>query len=892
MTVPQPPFRVRTIYSWSGAEEDDLGFIEGDIIEVDDLGDGNWWHGRLKRNKMTGNFPSNYVELIKSDFRKSLQQSSSSDLLASSGSNTPEYRADKSVQLRSSINTAPQSPYSRTQSPQHRHQPQDYIGSDDMQFSFQSSKNHYREPLQSYRESSPQSPYPKDVLPPIPQEEAQHMHLPHSRSVPVRLEQQQHCYQGSPLRTRESTPSDDYQRHMQQSRVTYNAPPPPSHSVMPVKSQSSYNLRSHDNNMYAPESPYSRDQVGRSSGQSALLKQARQNNLRDSYQSDFVLPYDPETLNQSKSSASQSSNVFSYSNGSYFTSSQSSNESAFAMSDFSATSAGSYARHKYDEQQRSSMSNLKSSASGNNLLVEEKRVKNPTGIFRKIFSAKDAPPLPPVGALVKNMDQLAVEDKQMNSWIEFKIDLNRANSLSSKERQLREKRIRETEGYVILEPHKQLSTVNSNEAYQTEHKMDLNGISLKHVDNFVRRLTPQASVMSPEAFITNELGMKYSSKLEYLRALFILCAEHFTIVESRSSEPVTKPNVEELFQSKRGKPYDMAYLFKYLSDLMGLKSELIHGSLKTPQSIVRHFWNAVLINGEWRLIDVSMGNLSNPLYEILANKPDGASESFYFLAEPLELIYTHIPDKFEHQHIVPPIDPMVALAIPPCFPSFFKNGIKIHKFSNALTKLKDYEIFEIDLKVPKDIEINAVVMCKTSVSNTLAQVYWKHNERFYKIKGHLPDNQSTGFVKIYSGMKGSQKSLQNIHPLSMVIPITHEGDFRPLDFVIRYPTVPAQANGLYIKQPQNRNLAYNAEYVFMVSQHPSNGLNNISGSRSKIALQSPSGKIIKFVKKDQSTPFGAWELPIKCHEVGVWRGLVSIDNGTSLCVFAEWTCDK
>jgi transglutaminase/protease-like cytokinesis protein 3 len=845
MTVPQPPFRVRTIYSWSGTEEDDLGFIEGDIIEVDNLGDGNWWHGRLKRNKMTGNFPSNYVELIKSDLANF-----SSSIRAGFKSGEPDDPRRS---------TSPQSPYSKNQVSSPNRQPQHDYFEEDMQFSFQSSRNYY-DPQQHQRGPAPQSPYSS-------------FRVPHSRSVPNRLQQEKGRVD-QPKLSREATPPYD----QQQRGYSYNAPPPPHHAV-PVKSKSSFNLTTARDSC-SPDPPY-KDSARKSN----LLRQAQQNQRSQ----EFVAPYDPETLNQSKSSGSQSSNVFSYSNGSYFTSSQSSNESAFAMSDFSATSAGSYSRHQWEEQQRRSAMNT--SASGNPLLVEEKRVKNPTGLLRKFFSTKDAPPLPSVEQLARNMNVISVEDKKMNSWIEFKIDLNRANSLSVKERQMREKRVRENEGYIILEPHKQLSTINNNEVYQTEHKIDLHAINLKHVDTFVRKLKPQSASMSPEAFITNELGMKYSSKLEYLRALFILCTETFTIAESRSSEHVENPNIEDLFHRKRGKPYEMAYLFKYLSDLMGLKSELTEGSLKTPQAIVRHYWNAVLINGEWRFIDVSMGNLTNPIYEILANKMEEPSESFFFLAEPLDLIYTHIPDKYEHQHIVPPIDPMVALALPPCFPSFFKNGIKIHKFSNALTRLQGFETFEVDLKVPKDIEVNAVVMTKTSAVKTLAQIYWKHNERFCKVKGHLPDNNSTGFVNIYSGLKGTQKSLQNIHPLSMVIPITHEGEYRPLDFVVVYPTVPAQMNDLYIKQPQNRNLSYNAEYVFTIAQHPSKGLNTVSAVRPKIAIQSPSGKIIKFVKKDLSTPFGTWELPIKCNETGVWRGLVSIDSGTSLCVFAEWMCE-
>ncbi|CCH42277.1 Cytokinesis protein 3 [Wickerhamomyces ciferrii] len=905
MTVPNPPFRVKTIYSWSGVEEDDLGFIEGDTIEVDSLGDGNWWHGKLKRNKMTGNFPSNYVEVIKSDL-----QPFSPSTRDNSRAGTASLESSPTRVANSSM-TAHQSPRSasKTASPfaspsakasmmknNGRNKPVPMINQeedDDMQFSFQSSRNYYSPSAGIPNQYNPQSPYRHEIAqqqqPPYPTQV-----LPTSYSVPVGLEQpqqQQHIHQQRYNQRMPQTQSSTNLHHtpsprrvQEYSSSSAAPPPPPPQHYVPVKSQSTQNLKSFD--PFAPQNPYNANDY--SNRKSVLLKQATQNKLRDSQNSEFIAPYDPESLNQSKSTASQSSNVFSYSNGSYFSNSSNSHNSSYALSDFSATSAGSFARHRYEDQLKQK-ENLQSSGSGNHLLVEEKKLKKPTGIFKKMFTAKDAPPLPVMDDLTRGVGEMNTEDKEINSWIELKVDLNRANSLGAKERQLREKRVRENEGYIIFEPHKQLSTINNNEVFQTGQKFDLHAFSLKHVDHYVGNLQIRSTVLSPEAFITNELGLKYTSKLEYLRALFVFCTQHFTIVNSSYNDEPYIPNVEMIFKQRGSDTYGMAFLFKSLADAMGLNCDIVPGSLKTPQSIVKHYWNAVVINGEWRFIDVSMGNLTNPVYEILPNLPDEPNESFYFLTEPLDSIYTHIPDAFEDQHIVPPIDQMVALALPPCFPAFFKNGLKIHKFSNALTRLNDYEIFEIDLKIPKDIEVNATVQTKLSSTPTLAQVYWKHNDRFCKIKGHLSDNQHTGFVNIFSGLKGTQKSIQNVHPLSMVIPIVHEGEYRPLEFVTRYPTVPAQLNDLYIKQPQNRNLSCKGEYVFSLSQFPSMGLST-STARTKIALQSPSGKIIKFNKKDQSTPFGLWELPVKCNEIGTWRGLVSVDNGSSLCVFAEWLC--
>jgi hypothetical protein len=60
----QFPCLVRAVYSYAGESKGDLGFVQGDMIECLNAGDGQWWFGRLKRNKTMGVFPSNYVELV------------------------------------------------------------------------------------------------------------------------------------------------------------------------------------------------------------------------------------------------------------------------------------------------------------------------------------------------------------------------------------------------------------------------------------------------------------------------------------------------------------------------------------------------------------------------------------------------------------------------------------------------------------------------------------------------------------------------------------------------------------------------------------------------------------------------------------------------------------
>ncbi|KAK6609412.1 variant SH3 domain-containing protein [Botrytis cinerea] len=71
------PCWCRAIYSFSGESKRDLGFIEGDLIECLNAGDGSWWMGRLRRDKrVMGLFPSNFVQVLDDSFRPTSRTSS------------------------------------------------------------------------------------------------------------------------------------------------------------------------------------------------------------------------------------------------------------------------------------------------------------------------------------------------------------------------------------------------------------------------------------------------------------------------------------------------------------------------------------------------------------------------------------------------------------------------------------------------------------------------------------------------------------------------------------------------------------------------------------------------------------------------------------------------
>jgi hypothetical protein len=57
----QAAFMVKALFDFKPQEDNELEFKKGDLIEVVEKDDANWWRGRLDERE--GLFPANYVSV-------------------------------------------------------------------------------------------------------------------------------------------------------------------------------------------------------------------------------------------------------------------------------------------------------------------------------------------------------------------------------------------------------------------------------------------------------------------------------------------------------------------------------------------------------------------------------------------------------------------------------------------------------------------------------------------------------------------------------------------------------------------------------------------------------------------------------------------------------------
>lgn len=572
-------------------------------------------------------------------------------------------------------------------------------------------------------------------------------------------------------------------------------------------------------------------------------------------------------------------------------------------------------------------------------------------------------------------------------WVQVRRDVNRATSPSRNERVERAERCQMMDHPVIYAVEELYETAEGDEGIDglpLSEPTNWGAVNLNLVDKSARFVNSLPPMTNPASLAQGYVCRPYKSDVQRLRAIFTWVSEKIAWDEPIEDEDL---DMRRVIHSRRGSPQEVAILVKEMCAAVGLHAEVIQGFLKSPGELFEldslerpnHWWNAILVDGEWRIMDCSLASHTNPTRNQFVTTISQSAETWYFLARPLEICYTHVPLYPEEQHICPPISPDVLLALPAACPPYFKNGLQMPDYDTSLIRIDGLEVMQIRILLPADVECAAEVEAPAFARDAdgdffesgdvvrkraLVQPDWIGGQKRFTIKAVLPGDEGHGMLKIYAGKKGLMHSSRDIpHPLALSLPIIHTGENPPYEFLVRHPTPHAQRHDLYVMQPQCGRLAINNTFVFAVRQHPSSAqpssnedysdgpvspsifsrphsalgrpssalsmassaagstvsttsqefsasTSALSSSKStqgrdkpaKLAIQSPSGKILRLTRKadhmisavdsltDGAADGSVWETVIKIGERGVWRGLVLADRTARWCVFCEWEC--
>lgn len=463
-------------------------------------------------------------------------------------------------------------------------------------------------------------------------------------------------------------------------------------------------------------------------------------------------------------------------------------------------------------------------------------------------------------------------------WMAVRRDVNRSNSLSRIERQERMERCQMMDHPVVDAIDLLEEAAEGDESIDglaISDPTDFHAVNLQMVDKNSRFITSLPLTINSVGLAQGYVCRPYRSDVQRFRAIFTWVSEKISWEEDFEGEIDTR----RVIQSHRGCAEEVAVLVMEMCQAVGLHADVVRGWLKPPGELPElgvepypnHWWNSVLVDGEWRIMDCSLASPTHPKRSLYSSASNVMAETFYFLTRPLEACYTHIPSDSAQQHIVPIIDPSILLGLPCTMAPYFRHGLHLQEYSTALLFLDGLELMHLFVAVPNDVEIHAEVHARAfakdidgdlfesgdhTVKRALAQVEWKTGVKRYQIKAALPGDERSGTLNIYAGKRGLMHSIKdNPHALAMSIPIYHSGENPPFEFLARHPTPHAQRHDLYVAQPQCKRLACNNTYVFSVRQHPSSA-SSPPNSNNNLAQRpgTPSGMIspIPFITRPGS----------------------------------------
>ncbi len=168
------------------------------------------------------------------------------------------------------------------------------------------------------------------------------------------------------------------------------------------------------------------------------------------------------------------------------------------------------------------------------------------------------------------------------------------------------------------------------------------------------------AINTPENFeqdifqLTAYLVQPYSNQSKKVRAIYTWIAYHISYdVDSYMNGLYGAVYPEDVLEKRKSVCEGYARLFKKMAEAAGIRAEMIggyskgynyqEGELFSHRN--SHAWNAVRIDGQWYLVDVTWGSgYINESFRFIRRFND-----YYFLTPPHQLIQSHFPEDVKWQ---------------------------------------------------------------------------------------------------------------------------------------------------------------------------------------------------------------------------------------------------
>lgn len=294
--------------------------------------------------------------------------------------------------------------------------------------------------------------------------------------------------------------------------------------------------------------------------------------------------------------------------------------------------------------------------------------------------------------------------------------------------------------------------------------MLLGPLSYSHEIDEKRRAAIDAHALaaSPELEISSKalatyLVQNFHSDTEKVRAIYRWISDRIDYdVDAFLSGNVVVMSSDEVLKKRMSVCGGFASLFEELATLAGLEVKSISGYAKSYGTVQgthfdkpNHVWNAVKVDGEWRMIDATWG-----AGYVKDGKYSKVLSEGFFLAPPEQFVFSHLPaeERWQLQR-TPHLSQQEFESLPMLEPTFFHNQISASEawetsrkpdFTGSFVRTFDlpYQIaairqapleFKLKLDRPYQFKIETEVFEKIALVQSERWVEMEKQERAFSL---------------------------------------------------------------------------------------------------------------------------------------------------------------
>lgn len=225
--------------------------------------------------------------------------------------------------------------------------------------------------------------------------------------------------------------------------------------------------------------------------------------------------------------------------------------------------------------------------------------------------------------------------------------------------------------------------------------------------------------------LAKKLAAPWQTQVEKVRAIFSWIAQHISYntaiynlgrgyrpakfvydpFDTVSSKSATEQTAEKVLRRRVAVCDGYSRLFKTLCDYAGIESEIITGYGKTyvernEKFRTNHTWNAVKIDGNWHLLDVTWASGFLTYSNEFVHKLDDS----YFLTPPKQFILDHYPEDLQWTLLERPPTLREFHFSPFKYKSFVKYGIASAMPGNGTIEASVGDTLRIELKLKDPVK--------------------------------------------------------------------------------------------------------------------------------------------------------------------------------------------